>query len=35
MKPYLDFDLQIRRTETGFRSQALNSPAGEEGASQP
>jgi hypothetical protein len=31
MKPlrYLDFDLQIQRTETGFRSQVLDSPAGE------
>ena len=25
----LNFDLQIQRTETGFRSQVLNSPAGE------
>jgi CHAT domain len=31
MKPIrcLNFDLQIQRTETGFRSQVLNSPAGE------
>ena len=35
MKPIrcLNFDLQIQRTETGFRSQVLNSPAGEASSS--
>jgi ketosteroid isomerase-like protein len=30
---YLDFDLRIQRTETGFCSQVLNSPAGEASSS--
>jgi PAS domain S-box-containing protein len=30
---YLDFDLRIQRTETGFCSQVLNSPAGEANSS--
>jgi hypothetical protein len=30
---FLDFDLQIQCTETGFRSQVLNAPAGEASSS--
>jgi hypothetical protein len=30
---YLDFDLRIQRTEAGFCSQVLNSPAGEANSS--
>ena len=29
MESYLDFDLLFRRTDTGYRAQVVNSPAGQ------
>ena len=29
MDRYLDFDLQFRRTDAGYRAQVVNSPAGQ------